>query len=200
MSENKSIVDSPHYGIAPFDPGAKREGGRISLRTRRTRRGSEMTGPGFFDPDVVTTHIEPKKAPLHRAYRFMEGTPLYRLTYYGETDDIVIPRTMEQADEMFLGRLPMSLELEMAREYLELGQRGKPVPEIVGKSFFGAFAVADVRSLEIVDGYGDPVEFTLVDMRDRRLRRDNEVLRFRRETQGQPYFLRSPRISSRRAS
>lgn len=202
MSEKKSKIDSPHYGIAPFDPEARR-GTAISLRRGR-RRETTMTGPGFFDSElnqasapevVVATHIEPKLT--ERALRLEEGAPMYEVRYNAE-GEVVIPRTMEQADAMFIGRLPMSLELKIDKSCLERGKRGGTVIKRVGKSIFGAFTIAIYST---VDEAGKEIDLpVLADMRDRRLRRDNEVLRFRREASGALHYLSLPRISRRRAS
>jgi hypothetical protein len=209
----------PHEGDPRVDPQARvvrmkqvKRAPSVAQQKRALERGT-MGPEGFFgstqpaqpveviepefQPPVGQPRPEPRETSLKKAYRFREGAPLYRVQRDFRTERIIVPRVMEVADDLFMGRLPMSFELNMDSEHLVMGKKGKPVPEIVGKSSLGAFAVADVRNLEIIDEYGDPVDLALVDMRDRRLRSQNEVVRFRREVSGELYYLSLPRPSGR---
>lgn len=212
MSENKSAMYSelshPHAGDPRVDPKARglhskptRRMSSVAKERRRLER--ESMGSGFFDSaqpiEQIPQPITPETpAIVERALRFEQGAPMYEVRYDNRTGGVVIPRTEEQADAMFIGRLPMSLELKIDKTCLERGKRGGTVIKRVGKSLFGAFTIALYPT---IDEDGREIDLpVLADMRDRRLKKYNEVLRFRRETQGQPYFLSSPRISRRRAS
>jgi hypothetical protein len=226
MSENKPELpytrDShPHTGDPRIDPQARVARSRprrvsAAVQQRRTLERETMAPEGFFGSpqpaqpaEVVESEVKPpvrkpqpesRETPLKKAYRFIAGAPLFRVVRNERTKRIVIPGTWEKGDDMFMGRLPFSFELDMDSRYLEIGKEGKPVPIIVGKSTLGAFVVASVVDLGIIDEDGEPVEYALVDMRDRKLRRDNEVIRFRRETSGELYYLSLSGRSSRRGS
>ena len=206
-----SELSHPHTGDPRVDPNAR--GIRIKPRRRSSfkkleekRMEEEAMGQGFFPieqpasaVETPTTMVSQPEALRDRALRFEEGAPVFRVIYKDEkTDDVVIPRTSEQANDMFLGRLPMRLELPVDRSCLEKGKRGGTIIRCVGKSVFGAFTIVHYPAF---DENGEEIEIpVLADMRNRTSKKDNEVLRFRREVSGENYYLGLPRTSPRRNS
>ncbi len=199
-----SELSHPHTGDPRVDPNAK------TIRVKPKRRPSfkkleekkaeeEAMGSGFFPLEQSASVIEAPVAVVSqsevlrdRALRFEEGAPVFRVVYKDEaTDEVVIPRTPEQADDMFLGRLPMRLELPVDRSCLEKGKRGGTIIRCVGKSMFGAFTIVHYTAF---DEEGKEIEIpVLADMNNRTSKKDNEVLKFRREVSGDNYYLSLPR-------
>lgn len=206
-----SELSHPHTGDPRVDPKARRPyikpRRKPSIEVQQKRKLEQDTmGSGFFPPtepvstsEVIVDASHPLEPQLRdRALRFEAGAPVYRVIYKGETDEVVIPRTPEQADSMFLGRLPMRLELPVDRSCLERGKRGDTVIKRVGKSMFGAFTIVHYP---MVDEDGEEINVrVLADMNDRTSKENNEVIRFRREVSGERYYLSLPRaLSSKRS-
>jgi hypothetical protein len=206
-----SELSHPHTGDPRVDPKARtvpvKPRRKPPLKIQQSRKLEEdAMGVGFFPttqpvatPEVPTITSLQAELPLRdRALRFEAGAPVYRVIYKGETDEVVIPRTPEQADHMFLGRLPIRLELPVDRSCLERGKRGDTVIKRVGKSMFGAFTIVHYP---MIDEDGKEINVrVLADMNDRTSKENNEVIRFRREVSGERYYLSLPRTSSRKRS
>lgn len=206
-----SELSHPHTGDPRVDPNAR----TVRVKPKRNppfkkqqerKAQQEIMGQGFFPPEQPVTMPEvppvmismPETQLRDRALRFEEGTPVYRMIYKGETDEIVVPRTPEQADNMFLGRLPMRLELPVDRSCLEKGKREGTVIRCVGRSGFGAFTIVHYPAF---DEDGREIDIpVLADMNDRTSKKNNEVIRFRKEVSGENYYLSLPRPSSGRRS
>lgn len=202
-------MSHPHTGDPRVDPNARKvrvkPKRRPSLKVQQARKAEEdVMVSGFFLPvqpivapeDVAAVASQPEAPLIDRALRFEAGAPVYRVIYKGETDEVVIPRTPEQANDMFLGRLPMRLELSVDRSCLERGKRGGTAIRRVGKSMFGAFTIVHYP---MVDEDGEEINVrVLADMNDRTSKENNEVIRFRREVSGERYYLNLPKVPSSR--
>ncbi len=216
MSEERSgpysRLSHPHTGDPRVDPEARTS----RPKTRRTTSAVEQRRKlekdamvsRFFDSEQLVEQepVVPETSPAvnpepelrERALSFERETPMFKTSYDPITGEIIIPRTMDEAEELFLGRLPISLDLEIDKSCLEKGKRGGTAIKRVGKSWFGAFTIALYPT---VDEDGRDIDIPiLIDMRKRSLRRDNEVQRFRRETSSLFYYASLPRVSSKGTS
>lgn len=207
MSEKKQAVYSelshPHAGDPRVDPKAKANRPVVTRRAPlKTPSDEAIMGTGFFpslEPTVLepTPTVAPKPETVlrERALLFNEGMPMYRVSYRSENDEPIIPRTWEQAEELFLGRLPVSAELKIDKSCLEKGKKEGTVIKRVGKSYFGAFTIALYPTVD-EDGKDTDIPI-LADMRQRS-REQNIVEKFRRETSSLHYYAALPRNTARR--
>lgn len=200
-----SKFSHPHAGDPRVDPEARaasllraRKPSAKLVQRRKLER--ETLGAGFFEPQQPIAAealpiVNPEPELRERALSFEKGMPMFALRQDPVTEEIVIPRTMEQAESLFLGRLPMNLELKIDKSCLERGKRGGTVIKRVGKSGFGAFTIALYPT---VDQEGNDVDIpVLADMTHKSSLRKNAVTRFRQETSSLFYYSSLPRVSSR---
>jgi hypothetical protein len=129
-----------------------------------------------------------------RALTLEEGMPMFALWYDPVTGEVIIPRSIELAEKMFLGRLPMSLELDIDKSCLERGKRGGTAIKRIGKSQFGAFTIALYPT---TDEEGNDVDIPfLADMRYKSRQQREAMDRFMKATSSLYYYSRLPRASA----
>ena len=200
MSENKPSGPMyppgyhPHEGDPRVDPQARAVRRKPVKRTptaaqQRRRLEEETMIPAFFTPEPpIETKSTPVAAPeapapvsrseaelIERKLRFQEGTPMFEVRRSLKSK-IIIPRTPEDAEVLFLGTLPERMTLKIGQESLARGKRGGTIIQVVGKSAFGAFVLVLYPT---VDDNDQAVEVPmLADINRRTLRSQNEGLKF----------------------
>jgi hypothetical protein len=199
MSENRLTLpytrDShPHTGDPRVDPEARaahQKPARKTLSAAQARRKLEegTMVPAFFVPEQpVAPELKSAVVPeipipaaqseqglLERALRFHEGTPMFDVKR-AQGGKIIIPRTEDVLDALFLGTLPTEKTLRIGEESLAKGKRKGTIIQPVGKSAYGAFVVVLYPA---VDAAGKEIEIQmLADINRRTLRSQNEGVKF----------------------